>query len=57
MGKRVHIYFHRRDRVLDISKYTKNFSNRLGRYGRKRVDQAQIDIFDADVTNTNDDEQ
>lgn len=56
-GERVHIYFHRRDRVLDISKYTKNFSNRLGRYGRKRIDPQQIDIFDADVTNTDDDEQ
>ena len=51
-GKRIHIYFHENDKVLDISKYTKNFSNRLGRYGRKKIDQSQIDVCDADATGT-----
>jgi esterase/lipase superfamily enzyme len=55
LGKRVHIYFHEKDRVLDISKFTKNFSNRLGRYGRKRIDPMQIDVRDANVTKTKDD--
>ncbi len=55
MGKRVHIYFHEADRVLDISKYTKNFSNRLGRYGRKKIDPTQIDVIDAKVTAVKDD--
>jgi len=55
MGKRVHIYFHEADRVLDISKYTKNFSNRLGRYGRKKIDSAQIDVFDSNVSKVKDD--
>ena len=55
MGKRVHVYFHEGDRVLDISKYTKNFSNRLGRYGRKKIDSAQIDVFDSNVSKVKDD--
>lgn len=55
MGQRVHVYFHHKDVVLDISKFTKNFSNRLGRYGRKKIDAALIDIIDADVTKTKDD--
>jgi esterase/lipase superfamily enzyme len=50
LGKRVHVYFHHNDRVLDISKFTKNFSNRLGRYGRKRIDASQVDVIDANVT-------
>jgi esterase/lipase superfamily enzyme len=55
MGSRVHVYYHEKDRVLDISKYTKNFSNRLGRYGRKRNDPNQVDVFDANVTVVTDD--
>ncbi|MCK5781139.1 MAG: alpha/beta hydrolase [Flavobacteriales bacterium] len=56
-GSRIHIFYHKNDRVLDISKYTKNFSNRLGRHGRKRLDIGMKNIFDIDVTNTNDDEE
>ena len=55
LGRRVHVYFHENDRVLDISKYTKNFSNRLGRYGRKRIDPTFPNIIDANVTKTDDD--
>jgi esterase/lipase superfamily enzyme len=55
IGQRIHIYYHKRDRVLDISKYTKNFTNRLGRYGRKRNDPNMVDIFDANVTSVADD--
>ena len=55
MGQRVHVYFHQKDVVLDISKFTKNFSNRLGRYGRKKIDAGLIDIIDAEVTKTKDD--
>lgn len=55
IGHRIHIYYHKRDCVLDISKYTKNFTNRLGRYGRKRNDPNMVDIFDADVTGVSDD--
>jgi len=55
LGNRVHVYYHRQDRVLDISKYTKNFSNRLGRYGRKKSDSSLSDVIDADVTAVNDD--
>jgi esterase/lipase superfamily enzyme len=54
-GERVHIYFHKRDRVLDISKYTKNFTNMLGRFGRKRVPIDDPWIVDCDVTDTDDD--
>lgn len=56
-GNRVHIYYHRKDRVLDISKYTKNFSNRLGRYGRRRNDASIADIYDLNVTNVKDDDE
>jgi esterase/lipase superfamily enzyme len=55
LGKRVHIYYHEEDRVLDISKYTKNFSNRLGRYGRKKSDSNLSDVIDANVTKVKDD--
>lgn len=55
LGARVHVYYHRGDRVLDISKYTKNFSNRLGRYGRKQEDPTLADVWDANVTRTQDD--
>jgi hypothetical protein len=42
--------------ILDISKYTKNlFSNRLGKYGRKRPDPTLLDVFDVDVTDSKDD--
>jgi esterase/lipase superfamily enzyme len=54
-GKRIHIYFHERDVVLDISKLTKNFNNRLGRYGRKKNDTSSPDIIDVNVTATKDD--
>ena len=54
-GDRVHVYYHKEDRVLDISKYTKNFSNRLGRLGRKRLDPALQNVFDANVSRTSDD--
>jgi esterase/lipase superfamily enzyme len=57
MGSRVHIYFHEDDRVLDISKFTKNFSNRLGRYGRKRIDPTLKYVIDADVSDIKDDSQ
>jgi esterase/lipase superfamily enzyme len=50
LGSRVHVYFKDNDRVLDIAKFTKNFTNRLGRYGRKRIDITLADVFDADVT-------
>ena len=55
LGRRVHVYYHKHDRVLDISKFTKNFSNRLGRYGRKRVDLSLADVFDAEVTGIKED--
>jgi esterase/lipase superfamily enzyme len=55
LGKRVHVYFHHNDKVLDISKYTKNFSNRLGRYGRKRIDPLQVDVIDVNVTSIKED--
>ncbi len=55
LGKRVHVYYHEKDRVLDISKYTKNFSNRLGRYGRKKSDTNLKDVIDVNVTKVKDD--
>ena len=55
MGKRVHIYHHQNDYVLGISAYTKNFSNRLGKYGRKNEDAGLKDVYEADVSNTSDD--
>ncbi len=54
-GQRIHIYFHEKDGVLDISKYTKNFNNRLGRYGRKSNNMEAPDIIDANVSKTKDD--
>ena len=55
-GDRIHIYYHKRDRVLDISKYTKNFSNRLGRIGRRKIEHGVLNTVDVDVSDTNDDE-
>lgn len=55
LGQRIHVYFHQKDVVLDISKFTKNFNNRLGRYGRRQIDPALGDIIDARVTGTRDD--
>jgi len=55
LGKRVHVYYHEKDLVLDISKYTKNFSNRLGRYGRKKSDSSMSDVIDVNVTKVKDD--
>jgi esterase/lipase superfamily enzyme len=52
LGVRVHVYFNHEDHVLDIAKFTKNFTNRLGRYGRKRVDSTLADVYDADVSVT-----
>jgi len=55
LGIRIHVYFHHHDKVLDISKFTKNFTNRLGRYGRKRIDNTLFGVFDADVTDVQED--
>lgn len=55
MGDRIHIYFHEHDRVLDISAYTKNLSNRLGKHGRKEINPALKYIIDVDATETSDD--
>jgi len=55
LGARVHVYFHEKDRVLGISKYTKSFSNRLGQYGRKSIDPGLKDVYDANVSGTTDD--
>ncbi|MCX6232964.1 MAG: alpha/beta hydrolase [Bacteroidetes bacterium] len=55
-GNRIHIYFHQNDFVLDISKYTKNFSNRLGKHGRKRIDTSLAGVTDVDITETSDDD-
>jgi len=55
-GERVHVYYHENDRVLDISKYTKNFVNMLGRFGRKMKDNSQPFVIDVDVSSTKDDE-
>lgn len=54
-GEEIHVVFHRKDRVLDISKLTKNLSNRLGRYGRKRKEESFKTIFDHDVTDLDED--
>jgi len=54
-GDRIHIYFHEEDKVLDISKYTKNFSNRMGRHGRKKVDPSLKYVLDANATKCKDD--
>lgn len=55
LGETVHVYYHEKDRVLDISKWTKNFSNRLGRYGRKRRDSSLKQVIDCNVTHVSDD--
>ncbi len=55
LGYHIHIYHHENDFVLGISKYTKNFSNRLGKYGRKNIDANMKDVYDIDVTHTSDD--
>jgi esterase/lipase superfamily enzyme len=51
MGQYVFNYYHRGDQALDISKYTKNMNNRLGRYGRMRKDPLLLEIEDIDCTN------
>lgn len=50
MGDKINIYYHRGDNILDISKYTKNFTNRLGRVGRSRNDPNQPAIQEFDCT-------
>ena len=50
MGDKINIYYHRSDNILDISKYTKNFTNRLGRVGRSRNDPNQPSIQEFDCT-------
>jgi len=57
MGKRVHVYFHEKDIVLDLSQYTKTFQNRLGRYGRKEISPSLADVIDVNATRTKDDPQ
>ena len=57
LGNRIHIYHHHNDYVLGISKYTKNFSNRLGKHGRKNIDAGLQGVYDADVSNTFDDKK
>jgi esterase/lipase superfamily enzyme len=54
-GERIHIYYNRHDHILDASKITKNWNNRLGRYGRKNVDNGPADVHDVDVTKICDD--
>jgi len=51
----INIYYHNKDKVLDLSKYVKNFTNRLGRYGRREISQSLWDVYDCDVTKTKDD--
>jgi esterase/lipase superfamily enzyme len=55
LGERIHIYYHNSDDVLAISKYTKNFSNRLGRNGRKIKDPKLTYILEVNCTNVKDD--
>ncbi|MCF6360061.1 MAG: alpha/beta hydrolase [Cyclobacteriaceae bacterium] len=55
LGERIHIYYHNKDQVLWISKYTKNFSNRLGRNGRKIKDPKLAYILEVDCTKVKDD--
>lgn len=50
MGEKINIYYHRGDAILDISKYTKNFTNLLGRVGRSRKDPNQPSINEFDCT-------
>lgn len=50
MSQYIFNYYHRGDQALDISKYTKNWNNRLGRYGRMRVDPLLPEIIDFDCT-------
>ncbi|HSC54898.1 MAG TPA: alpha/beta hydrolase [Phnomibacter sp.] len=51
----INIYYHNNDKVLDLSKYAKNFTNRLGRYGRREISPGLWDVYDCDVTKTKDD--
>ncbi|TAE10891.1 MAG: alpha/beta hydrolase [Bacteroidetes bacterium] len=53
-GERIHIYYNRQDYILDASKITKNWNNRLGRYGRKNTDDGLADVHDVDVTKISD---
>jgi esterase/lipase superfamily enzyme len=55
LGNRIHIYYHEKDHALGISKFTKNFNNRLGQYGRKIIDPGLHDVFDINVSHTTDD--
>lgn len=50
LGERVHIYYRETDFILDISATTKNWSNRLGRYGRRRKNTSIADVYDVNVT-------
>lgn len=38
IGERVHVYNHYGDAALTISRFTKNFDKRLGKYGPRRMD-------------------
>jgi len=55
-GDKVHIYYHVNDKILDISNYTKNLNNRLGRFGRKNIDAGLLDVFDVDCSSLSQDQ-
>lgn len=50
LGERVHVYFHRHDKALGVSEWTKNAFNRLGRWGAKNTRNLPDDIIQANVT-------
>ncbi len=53
-GKRIHIYYHNKDRALGISENTKNAFNRLGKWGAKKSDRLPDDVYESDVTDIED---
>lgn len=55
VGERVHIYYHNNDQALGISEYTKNAFNRLGRWGVKNTLDLPDDVYQANVSDINDD--
>lgn len=55
--ERVHLYYHKKDRVLLGSKFRYNPDNRLGRYGMKNSSPLVVpeDVYECNVTSTKDD--
>ncbi len=50
LAERTHVYTHKSDDALFISRFTKNFNKRLGKYGPKSIKNLNDETYIVDVT-------